>query len=294
MDIMLAQILDHKRSEIARLTLSEWKARAADSAAPRGFLPLDPKRAARPDAQPLLVAEIKRASPSRGELNAGLDPLRQARIYAENGAAAISILTDEKYFRGTADDLTALRRANFSVAAGGPAPLLRKDFLLEPVQLYESRALGADAVLLIAAALEGGALEYLHALALELELTPLVEVHAFAEFDRALKIPELRWLGVNNRDLATFEVNPKTCLELGPEVPPGIGSVAESGIFSAEDSRAAGRAGYDAVLVGQALVTAQDPAAKVRELAPAPSSPLPNLPPFPFAKRGEAERGAGG
>jgi indole-3-glycerol phosphate synthase len=269
---MLSQILDHKRSEIARLNPSEWKGRAADSAAPRGFLPLDSKRSARPRAQPMLVAEIKRASPSRGELNAGLDPLRQARIYAENGAAAISILTDEKYFRGAADDLTALRRANLS-AVGGPLPLLRKDFLLAPVQLYESRALGADAVLLIAAALERGALEHLHALALELGLTPLVEAHTGAEFDRALKIPELRWLGVNNRNLATFALNPKTCLELGPEIPPGIGSVAESGIFTAADAQAAGQAGYDAILVGQALVTAQDPAAKVRELAGA-STPL--------------------
>jgi indole-3-glycerol phosphate synthase len=264
---MLAQILEHKRTEIAKLDLGEWKSRAKDAAAPRGFLPLDPKRAARPNAQPMLVAEIKRASPSRGELNAGLDPRRLARLYAENGASAISILTDEKFFRGSAGDLAALRGENLQTKDGRPIALLRKDFLLAPVQLLQSRGLGADAVLLIAAALADGVLIDLHAQALELGLTPLVEVHTGKEFDRALRIPELRWLGVNNRDLATFEVRVKTCLELGPEIPPEIGSVAESGIFRPEDARAAGQAGYDAILVGEALVTAEDPAAKVRELA---------------------------
>jgi indole-3-glycerol phosphate synthase len=264
---MLAKILEHKRGEIARLDLSEWKARAADSPAPRGFLPIDPARASRPRTQPRLVAEIKRASPSRGELNSALDPLRLAHLYAEHGAAAISVLTDEKFFRGTAGDLAALRREGLQTPAGRPVPLLRKDFLLTPVQLYQSRALGADAALLIAAALEGGALAELHALALELGLTPLLEVHTGAELDRALKIPGLAWLGVNNRDLATFEIRARTCLELGPEIPPAIGSIAESGIFHAADARAAGEAGYDAILVGEALVTAEDAAAKVRELA---------------------------
>ncbi len=269
-DIMLTQILDHKRSEIARLDLAEWKARAADSAAPRGFLPLNSRRSARPSGVPMLVAEIKRASPSRGQLNAGLDPVRQGGIYAENGAAAISILTDAEYFHGSGDDLTALRREGWMAGDGRPLALLRKDFLIAPVQLYESRALGADAVLLIAAALEGGALPHLHALALELGLAPLVEVHTGAELDRVLRLPELRWLGVNNRNLHTFEVRAQTCLELGPEIPPEIGSVAESGILNAADARAAGQAGYDAILVGEALVTAPSPAEKVRELAGTP------------------------
>jgi indole-3-glycerol phosphate synthase len=264
---MLTQILDNKRSEIERLDLGDWKSRAADAAAPRGFLPFDPKRTARPRTAPMLVAEIKRASPSRGELNAGLDPRHLARLYAENGAAAISVLTDEKFFHGGAADLVALRGERLQKSGGRPISLLRKDFLLAPVQLFQSRALGADAVLLIAAALEGGLLAHLHALALELGLTPLVEVHTGREFDRALRIPELRWLGVNNRNLATFEVRTKTCLELGPEIPPGIGSVAESGISTPNDANAAGRAGYDAILVGEALVTAKDPAAKVRELS---------------------------
>jgi indole-3-glycerol phosphate synthase len=292
---MLAQILEYKRSEITRLDSSEWKARATDAPAPREFLSLDPARASRPRAAPMLIAEIKRASPSRGELNARLDPIRQAHLYAENGAAAISILTDEKFFRGSIDDLFALRREGLETPGGQALPLLRKDFLLAPVQLYQTRAIGADAVLLIAAALEGEALADMHALALELGLTPLLEVHTGDELDRALTIPGLRWVGVNSRNLATFEVRPQTSLELGPEIPPAIGSVAESGIMNAEDAVAAGKAGYDSILVGEALVTAEDTAAKVRELAisaPFAASPRPNLPPFSSAKQGEKKRGA--
>ena len=198
---------------------------------------------------------------------------RQARLYVENGAAAISILTDEKFFQGSPDDLVALRREGLETSGGRAAALLRKDFLLAPVQLYQSRALGADAVLLIAAALEGGALADLHALSLELGLTPLLEVHTGDELERALTVPSLRWLGVNNRNLTTFEVRPQTSLELGPEIPPAIGSVAESEITSAEGSVTAGEAGYDAILVGEALVTAEDPAAKVRELTTPLNSP---------------------
>ncbi|HEY5119784.1 MAG TPA: indole-3-glycerol phosphate synthase TrpC [Anaerolineales bacterium] len=271
---MLDHILEHKRSEITRLDPSEWKNRAADAPAPRKFLPLDPTRASRPRITPMLIAEIKRASPSRGELNARLDPIRQAHIYAENGAAAISILTDEKFFRGSTDDLFALRREGLETPGGQALPLLRKDFLLAPVQLYQSRAFGADAVLLIAAALEGEALADMHALALELGLTPLLEVHTGDELDRALTVPDLCWMGVNSRNLATFEVRPQTSLELGPEIPPAIGSVAESGIMNAEDAVAARKAGYDAILVGEALVTAIDIAEKVRELATSASPPI--------------------
>jgi indole-3-glycerol phosphate synthase len=270
---MLDHILEHKRSEISQLDPSEWKNRAADAPAPREFLPFDPTRTSRPHTAPMLIAEIKRASPSRGELNPRLDPIRQAHIYAENGAAAISILTDEKFFRGSIDDLFALRREGLETPGGQALPLLRKDFLLAPVQLYQSRAFGADAVLLIAAALEGGALADMHALALELGLTPLLEVHTGDELDRALTVRGLCWVGVNSRNLSTFEVRPQAGLELGPEIPPAIGSVAESGIMNAKDAVAAGKVGYDAILVGEALVTAADIAAKVREVAT--SAPYP-------------------
>jgi indole-3-glycerol phosphate synthase len=264
---MLIEILAHKRQEIACLNETEWRHRAADSAIPRGFLPLDPTRTVRAITTPLLVAEIKRASPSRGVLAEGLDPVRQAHLYAENGAAAISIVTDEKYFHGSLRTLISVRRENLKKMDGRPLPLLRKDFLLAPAQLYQSRAAGADAILLIVAALPNGNLAELHALALFIGLIPLVEVHTEGELERALHIPGLQWIGVNNRDLATFEIHPETCIALCPRIPAGIGAVAESGIFSAADARKAGAAGADAVLVGEALVTAADPAAKVKELA---------------------------
>jgi indole-3-glycerol phosphate synthase len=264
---MLAEILAHKRRETACLNETEWRQHAADSAIPRGFLPLDPIRTARPNTTPLLVAEIKRASPSRGALAEGLDPVAQARLYAENGAAAISILTDEKYFHGSLDALISVRRENLKHADGQPIPLLRKDFLLEPAQVYQSRAAGADAILLIVAALPDEKLAELHALALSLGLAALVEVHTEAELERALKIPGLQWIGVNNRDLSSFAVRPETGIALCPMIPAGVGAVVESGIFTAADAHKAGAAGADAVLVGEALVTAPDPAGKVRELA---------------------------
>jgi len=264
--IMLTEILEHKRQEIASLKENEWRLRAEESAMPRGFLPLDPARVERRRHQPLLIAEIKRASPSRGVLAETLDPIGQARLYAENGAAAISVLTDEKFFRGSISTLIDIRRENLSAPGNRPMPLLRKDFILSPAQVYQSRATGADAVLLIVAALSDNELSDLHALALSIQLTPLVETHTEAELERALRIPSLVWVGVNNRDLATFEIKLETSLTLCPKIPAGIGAVAESGIFSAEDVRRISAAGADAVLVGEALVTASDPAAKVREL----------------------------
>jgi indole-3-glycerol phosphate synthase len=264
---MLTQILDHKRREIAGLNETEWRQRAAGSAAPRGFLPLDTSRTHRVTAKPALIAEIKRASPSRGVFDAGLDPVRQARLYAENGAAAISILTDEKFFHGSLDAFLAVRSEILNRPDGSPVFLLRKDFLIAPAQIYQSRAIGADAVLLIVAALADGAMADLHALALSLGLVPLVEVHTEPELDRALRIQGLRWIGVNNRDLATFDIKLETSTTLCPKIPAWVGAVAESGVFTAADVAKLAAAGADAVLVGEALITAPDVAAKTRELA---------------------------
>lgn len=279
---MLTQILENKRREIAGLNETEWRQRAAGSAAPRGFLPLDTSRSRRMTARPALIAEIKRASPSRGVFDDALDPVRQARLYAENGAAAISVLTDEKFFHGSLDTFLAVRGANLSRPDGAPVFLLRKDFLIAPAQIYQSRAIGADAVLLIVAALADGELADLHALALSLGLVPLVEVHTEAELDRALRIQELRWIGVNNRDLATFEIKLATSAALCPKIPAWIGAIAESGVFTAADVATLAGSGADAVLVGEALVTARDVAAKTRELAgrtSPPSPPSPGKPP---------------
>jgi indole-3-glycerol phosphate synthase len=269
---MLSSILAHKRTEIARLDEAEQRRRALDAPAPRPFLPplADPAAAGRPMR---LIAELKRASPSRGLLAPGLDMRQLAQVYAANGAAALSVLTDEKFFLGSLDLLCALR-----AEPGLALPLLRKDFILSPAQVYETRAAGADAVLLIAAALDdapvpaGGRLAELHALALELGLTPLVEVHARGELERVLRLPGLRLVGINNRDLATFKVSLQTTAELRPLVPAGVRVISESGIFTAADVARLGALGVDAVLVGEALVTAADIPAKVRELCTSKSA----------------------
>lgn len=197
MQNILEQIIAHKKTEIAALDAPALR-RAADSAPPPGdFLSAIKRR--RFGARPGLIAELKRASPSKGILAPHLDLFEVAAIYTQNGAAAISVLTDEKFFMG---QLKTLRELRFTHKA--ELPLLRKDFIVDEVQLYESRVNGADAILLIAAALLDDAhFTDLHALTLELGLTPLVEVHDEAETERALKLKDVRLIGINNRDLAT-------------------------------------------------------------------------------------------
>ena len=205
-----------------------------------------------------LIAEVKRASPSRGVLAADIDPAALARAYAAAGAAAISVLTDAKYFRGSLDDLARVR-------AVVDVPLLRKDFTLDEYQLWEARAAGADAVLLIVAILPPPRLRDLLAAAKGLGLAALVECHTAAELDAALAAGS-RVVGINNRDLTTFETRLETTLELAPLVPPGPLVVSESGFQTAADVRRVVAAGVRAVLVGEGLVRAPDVAAKVREL----------------------------
>jgi indole-3-glycerol phosphate synthase len=186
-----------------------------------------------------------------------------AELYAQNGASAISVLTDEKFFLGSLETLRRLRFERHS-----ELPLLRKDFIIHESQVYESRLNGADAILLIAAALNDKALfGDLHALALELGLIPLVEVHDEAEIERVLKIPGIRLIGINNRNLATFEVTLETTERLRPVIPESIPVVAESGIFNAKDVQRLAKANVNAILVGEALVTSEDIPAKVRELS---------------------------
>lgn len=259
---MLDKILAHKRTEIERLNLVELKARAKDAPPPRELVvALTPEKAA--GRRVRLIAELKRASPSRGLLAPHLDMQDLAQIYARNGASALSVLTDEKFFLGQLETLRALR-FNSQVAL----PLLRKDFILSETQLYETRAAGADAVLLIAAALTQDAeLNEFHALALELGLTPLVEVHNEEELERVLRLPNLKLVGINNRDLRTFDISLDTTARLRPHVPPAITLVSESGIFTAAHTAQLAALGVDAVLVGEALVTAPDIGAKVRELS---------------------------
>jgi indole-3-glycerol phosphate synthase len=207
-----------------------------------------------------LIAEVKKASPSRGLLRSDFDPVRLATEYRDGGAAAISVLTDEKHFRGSLSDLRSVRDA----LPDGP-PLLRKDFLFEEYQLHEARYYGADAVLLITAILETSGLRSLIALAASLAMDALVEAHDEHELERAVAAGA-KIIGINNRDLRTFHVDLATTERLAPLVPPGTTIVAESGIVTREDVRRLEMCGVHAVLIGEALVTAPDPGAKIREL----------------------------
>ncbi len=260
----LSEIFAHKRLEVAarmsELPIEDMRHLAA-AAAPA----LDFVAALRAAPRPALIAEVKAASPSRGALatrgGRTFDPTALACTYAENGAAAISVLTDETYFRGSLDHLAAVR------AALPRMPLLRKDFICDPYQLYEARAAGADAILLIVAQLMLAEIREFSALAKELGMAALVEVHGADELAIAREAGA-DFIGVNNRDLRDFTVKIETAARLSQGIPPEITVVGESGIFTREDVTflSHGR-GVDAILVGEALVTAPDVAAKVRELS---------------------------
>lgn len=213
-----------------------------------------------------LIAEVKKASPSRGLLCPDFDPVRLARTYAANGAAAISVLTDA-HFQGEPAHLSAIKASGATDAA----PVLRKDFIFDPWQVYETRAMGADAFLLIVAILSPAQLAELLALGRELGMTALVEVHTPAETQTALDAGAAV-IGINNRDLRTFKTDLAVTAELAPQIPRDRIIVSESGIFTPEHLQQLGGMGVNAVLVGEALVTAPDTAAKVRELtAPIPA-----------------------
>jgi indole-3-glycerol phosphate synthase len=205
-----------------------------------------------------LIAEVKQASPSRGVLRPDFDPLGLARSYARGGAAAISVLTETNYFKGRLDHLGAIREAV-------ELPLLRKDFIFDPYQVYESRAWGADALLLIVAVLSPGQLEELISLSHDLGLKCLVEVHNESEVERAL-LSGAEVIGINNRDLNTFAIDINTTRRLRPLIPPRRIVVSESGILTRSDMEKLTRWKVNAALVGEALVTAGDVRAKMREL----------------------------
>ncbi len=256
---MLAEIIAHKQAEVAALDAEALRRAALAAPVPRD-LAAAITRADRPT--PRLIAELKMASPSRGLLAPQLDLMQAAQAYIENGASAISVLTDARYFHGKLETLRELR-----FACHAPVPLLRKDFIISESQVYGARANGADALLLIAAALDDARLARLHSLALELGLMPLVEVHSPREAERVLALPGLRLVGINNRDLGTFHTTLETTERVRPLIHPDIPVVSESGISTRADVERLARAGVDAVLVGEALVTASDIGAMVRELS---------------------------
>lgn len=257
---ILTRILAAKAVEIERLSaelsLRELSRRVESASPPRGFgarlgAAVEAGRAG-------VIAEIKRASPSRGVLRTDFDPAAIAASYAVNGASCLSVLTDRDFFQGAASHLKAAR-------AACDLPVLRKDFVIDPYQVYEARALGADCILLIVAALEDGRLRDLARLADELGMDALVEVHDRDELERALAMPG-RLVGVNNRDLRTFHTDLQTTLDLLQWMPHDRLVVTESGIHTRGDVARMREHGVHAFLVGEAFIKAPDPGAKLAEL----------------------------
>jgi indole-3-glycerol phosphate synthase len=214
-----------------------------------------------------VIAEVKRRSPSKGDLADGLDPASLAAAYEAGGATCLSVLTDREFFGGSPDDLAAAR-------AGTGLPVLRKDFTVAPADVCDARIMGADAVLLIAAALDDDELGELHTLAVDVGLDVLVEVHDEQELERALAV-DANLVGVNQRDLVTFEVDHDRAVRVGRAMPDTVVRVAESGIRGPGDAAALAAAGFDAVLVGELLVTSGDPAAAVADLRTAAARTAP-------------------
>ncbi|MCI0410372.1 MAG: indole-3-glycerol phosphate synthase TrpC [Acidobacteria bacterium] len=255
---ILAEILQSKRREIEALSTPEGRrridAQLREAPAPRDF------RAALGRGPGFrIIAEMKKASPSRGVLLQQFDPGRLAREYESGGAAALSVLTDAAYFQGCLADLAQARDA-------ASLPVLRKDFVLDESQVEESRGWGADAVLLIAAALETPALGRLMQRVTSLGMNALVEVHDEQDLSRALDAGA-SVVGVNNRNLGTFQASLKVSLELAGKITPGILRVSESGLSSRADLELLSGAGYDAFLIGESLMSAEDRTARLREWA---------------------------
>jgi indole-3-glycerol phosphate synthase len=256
-DTILDKILAHKVEEIeasqSRASLEVLRDLSARVSKPRKFI-----QSLRGDTV-ALIAEVKKASPSKGVFLEDFDHIGLARTYAENGAAAISVLTDNKFFQG---QLNFLEEINQHVSV----PTLRKDFIIDPYQIYQARMAQADAVLLIVAALEDGQMADLHALITELGMAALVEVHNEEEFERAMKLGA-SLIGINNRDLKTFNVDLGTTERIAKLVPDDVTLIAESGIKTAEDVAKMGQMGAHAVLIGEGLVTSDNIAETVRNFS---------------------------
>ena len=253
---VLERIVAAKRAEVARaraeVSLAKVQAQARAAPPVRDFV--GALRARRP----AVIAEIKKASPSRGVLREQFDPAGIARSYERAGAACLSVLTDREFFQGAAEHLVAAR-------AACALPVLRKDFVLEPYQVFESRALGADCILLIVACLSPDEMAELEQAAMALDMAVLVEVHDADELEAAAKL-ETPLIGINNRNLRTFETRLDTTLALLPRVPHGRIVVTESGILAIADVQRMRGAGVATFLVGEAFMRAADPGAALREL----------------------------
>lgn len=260
MSDILQKILATKRGEVAEaseaLPLALVEARAAAAGKPRDFE--GALRAKIREGLPAVIAEVKKASPSKGVIRANFEPAAIARSYAAAGAACLSVLTDRQYFQGAPEYLEAARGAC-------DLPVLRKDFMIDPYQVYEARALGADCILLIVAALDAPVMRELEAHAMGLGMAVLAEVHDAAELDAALTL-KTPLLGVNNRNLRTFETRLEATLDLLPRIPGDRLVVTESGILAPADVRLMRSRGVQAFLVGEAFMRAEDPGSALSEL----------------------------
>ncbi len=264
--MILDRILEHKKAELRRKTgrgyMAALKGRIADRPAPSGFI--DALEKASAANRPALIAEVKKASPSQGlmrpEFADRYEPVGIANTYKEHGAAAVSVLTDQEFFQGHLDHLT-------SVKDHVGLPALNKEFMIEDIQFYEARAHGADAVLLIVAALDRIQLEDLYSIAKGLALDVLVETHHESEVDRTLeRIPDATLIGINNRDLKTFSTDLSVTQRLARRIPSEKVIVSESGIHKREDVAQILETGVKAMLVGESLVRADKIGAKIQEL----------------------------
>ncbi len=257
---ILGEILAHKRRQVAadkaRRSLASLQAELASAPPLRDFAAALRTRIAQ--GIPAVIAEIKRASPSQGLIRADFDAARHAREYAQGGAACISVLTDEKYFQGALADLRVAR-------AQAQLPVLRKDFIIDPRQIVESRLAGADCILLIVAALSDEQLRELAACAAELRLAVLVEVHDRAELERSLRL-DCELIGINNRDLRSFTTRLDTTLELLPRIPGDRLPITESGIGGAGDIRMMMARGVHGFLIGETFMRAPNPGIELRAM----------------------------
>ena len=257
---ILNKILDTKREEI-RLTsgyrsLSELEVEVQSAPSVRDFEEAIRSKIAA--GQSAVIAEVKKASPSKGVIREHFDPIEIAQSYERHGAACLSVLTDRDYFMGAAEYLVAARSAT-------RIPVLRKDFIIDPYQIYEARCMGADCILLIVAALEQSQMENLERIAMQLGMSVLVEAHSREEFERATRLQTML-IGVNNRDLRSFETSLQTTLSLLSDLPSGRILITESGIHRREDVALMRDRGVNAFLVGEAFMRQQDPGLALKSL----------------------------
>ncbi|MCB9989154.1 MAG: indole-3-glycerol phosphate synthase TrpC [Rhodospirillales bacterium] len=257
---VLDQICDKKRAHIrtrmAQMPLPDLKLKIKEIPTTIGFK--NNILSKKSQGQPALIAEVKKASPSKGVIRADFDPVEIATTYEQAGATCLSVLTDEPYFQGHDDYLVAVK-------AAVKIPVLRKDFMIDPYQIYESRALGADCILLIMAALDDVLAKELYDLTHDLGMDVLVEVHDREELDRAIALGA-DMIGINNRNLKTLDVSLQTSYDLRDDMPDHVLKIAESGIYTNADLTALHTAGFDAFLVGESLMRQDDIAAAVKNL----------------------------